>query len=246
MLNCFVIDDELPAIDVLEKYVKKIGLLNLIGSTTDPVEGIKVISEKKVDVVFLDIEMDHLSGMDVKRAIDPLIQVIFCTAHSEFAVESYEINAVDYLLKPISFERFTKAIGKLQHASLAASFHNHIPLKNDYIFVQVGGKGKMVKVNLADILYIESKKNFIQFHLDNGRTILLNSTMKNIEDQLGSRSFIRTHNSFIVSFEKVSEFEKNIVRLKGSEVLIPLGAVYKGHFMERIRNDIPDKYKHDS
>jgi DNA-binding LytR/AlgR family response regulator len=237
MIKCIIIDDEQPAINVLEKYIKRIGNLHLLGTATDPVRGLALVKNNEADVVFLDIHMDEMNGIEVMNRLDPSVQVIFCTAYSEFAVESYELNVVDYLMKPISFERIAIAVTRLKSNDNTAvsATSNNVP--NDYFFVKADTKGKMIRINLNEIDYIEAKNNYMA--IQNGRhTILVYSTMKEIEKYLDPLHFVRIHKSFIIAFSKIAYIENNRVFLKNQQAKIPIGPMYKSTFMNIIHDKL--------
>jgi len=237
MIKCVIIDDEQPAINVLEKYIKRSENLQLAGTSTDPLTGIEIIKNNDAEVVFLDIQMDEMTGIEVMNMLDPSIQVIFCTAYSEFAVESYELNAVDYLMKPVSFDRFAKAVKRIKpkdNTDVSAIF-NSVP--DDYFFVKAETKGKMIRINLDEIDFIEARNNYIAIHNGNHYTMVY-STMKDIEKDLAPPRFLRIHKSFIIALSKIAHIDKNMVLLKNHQVEIPIGQMYKSTFMNIIHDKL--------
>ncbi|MDE3234531.1 MAG: response regulator transcription factor [Bacteroidota bacterium] len=190
MIKCFVIDDEQPAIKVIENYIKRIPILQLVGVETNPIKGLEIVKTTQIDLLFLDIQMDEMSGIDVAASLNETIKVIFCTAYSEFAVMSYELNAIDYLMKPISFARFTKAI---QRVSAEESAGKQKDIDDDYIFVRTEHKGKMVKIDFRDIDYIEGRSNYIAFHMG-AKYILAHISLREMEERLPTSSFMRSIN----------------------------------------------------
>lgn len=237
MIKCVIIDDEQLAINVLEKYIKRISTLQLVGTAIDPIAGIELIKNNKADVAFLDIHMDEMTGIEVMNMLNPSVQIIFCTAYSEFAVESYDLDAVDYLMKPISFDRFTKAVKRIKINSSAHVDTSQENIPDDYIFVKAETKGKMIRINLDDIDYVEAKNNYIAIH-NGSHTTLVYSTMKEIENYLSPLHFIRIHKSFIIALSKISHIEKNMVVLKNIEVKISIGQTYKDDFLNKINNKL--------
>jgi two-component system, LytTR family, response regulator len=234
MINCFIIDDEQHAIDILIHYVEQTPHLNLIGSATNPIEALQVVSTQKVDLIFLDVQMPDLSGIDFIKAIHGKAKVILTTAYSEFALESYELDVVDYLLKPIRFPRFLSAVQK------AVKEINENPLTisdkgDDFIFVKTEAKGKLLKINLADIDYIEGMKNYVAIYRSGQKTLVYTS-MKELEERLHVNNFIRVHKSFIIPVNKITGIEGNIVRLKNVQAEIIIGESYKNELMDIIRN----------
>lgn len=240
MISCVIIDDEQLAIDVIERYVKKIPVLHLIGSAVNPLDGIKLIQTNKVDVVFLDIQMDEINGLEVMKIIGNNTKVVFCTAFSEFAVESYDLNAIDYLMKPIPFNRFLKAVQRVSDTLLAESISIMEAIPNDYIFVKTGQKGKMIKIDLDDIDYIEGMSNYIAVQRGKEK-ILVYSTMKEVEERLPQSQFMRVHKSYIVALQQITTIESNEILMKNQQQKIPLGNNYKDLFMEKMKNKLLKK-----
>ena len=237
MIKCAIIDDEQPAINVLVNYIKRIDQLELIGTATNPLRGVDMINKGGIDVVFLDIQMDEMTGIEVMNMLNSSIQVIFCTAFSEFAVESYELNALDYLVKPISFDRFMKAIRKIKNFSDKRERKETEDIPGDYIFVKTEAKGKMLKVDLDDIDYVEAKNNYVAIH-SNKRSILVYSTMRDIETALSSSNFIRIHKSFIVPISKISLVEKNFIMINNRKEQIPISKTYKTEFINLVKHKL--------
>lgn len=233
MIRCIIVDDEQHAIDILEHYVSQTPQLTLAGSSTNPIEALHMVTELKADLVFLDIQMPELSGIDFIKAIKGKCQVILTTAYSEFAIESYELDVVDYLLKPIRLPRFLSAV---QKASKIIEETNPRQVENDddFIFVKTESKGKLLKINLADIDYIEGMKNYVAIYCSGKRTMVYTS-MKDIEENLPRKKFLRVHKSFIISVPKISGIEGNMVKLHGVTADIIVGETYKHDLMEIIR-----------
>lgn len=237
MIKCFIIDDEQPAINVLENYIKRVPYLQLVGTATNPILGIELISSTKAELVFLDIQMDEMSGIDVMKVLPDNIKVIFCTAFSEFAVTSYELNAVDYLMKPIPFDRFAAAIKKISPLNITSPANEAVITSNDYIFVKTEQKGKMVKIDLDDIDFIEAMNNYIAFYRGNSKTLVY-STMKEIEEHLPSSKFIRIHKSYIIALNKIASVDNNCIILKNRSEQIPISLTYKTAFMQMLSNKV--------
>ncbi|MCD2424378.1 LytTR family DNA-binding domain-containing protein [Niabella pedocola] len=236
MIKCAIIDDEQSAINVLTNYIKRVSDLELVGTSTDPLKGLELIRSAKPDVVFLDIQMDEVTGIELINMLDQEIQVVFCTAFSEFAVESYDLDAVDYLMKPIPFDRFMKAIRKIRKLLSAGPEKNgNEEIADDYIFVKAESKGKVLRVNFADIDFIEAKNNYIAFHCGK-RIIMVYSTMKEIENSLSSSNFKRIHKSFIIPISKISLIQSNFLMLKNREDQIPIGKTYKSELLNLVNH----------
>jgi len=237
MINCLIVDDEQHAIDILVHYVKQTPHLNLVATTINPIEALQIIATQKVDLIFLDIQMPELSGMDLIKAINGKAKVILTTAYSEFALESYELDVVDYLLKPIRFPRFLQAVQKVvkEAEDHAEEDHTIVVPEDDYIFVKTESKGKLLKINLCDIDYIEGMKNYVAIYCG-GKKTLVYTSMKDLEERLSKKQFIRVHKSFIIPIAKITGIEGNLLRLKNVNAEILIGDNYKADLMEIIRN----------
>lgn len=237
MIKCVIIDDEQPAINVIKNYINRLPDLKLIATETNPIAGIEIIKAEKPDLVFLDIQMDEMNGIEVMKTINKITKVIFCTAYSEFAVTSYELDAVDYLMKPIDFNRFVKAVQRVtDNVGQQSPVHTE-SLPNDYIFVKTGQRGKMLKIDLDDIDYVEAMNNYIAFY-QGGRKIMAHLTMKEIEERLPTGSFMRIHKSYIIALKQISGMENNELILKKNSGRIPIGANYKDIFMKRMEQKL--------
>ncbi|AXY77436.1 DNA-binding response regulator [Paraflavitalea soli] len=235
MIRCLIVDDEQHALDILLHYIGQTPLLQLVASTTNPLEALQIVATQKVDLIFLDIQMPELSGIDFVRSINGKSKVILTTAYSEFALEGYDLDVVDYLLKPIRLPRFLAAVQKAATAlnNAAAEPVKEQPV-DDYIFVKTESKGKLLKINLADIDYIEGMKNYIAIYAG-GKKILVYSAMKDIEERLPARQFIRVHKSFIIAIDRITGIEGNRVLLKGITAEIVAGENYKPELMKIVK-----------
>jgi two-component system, LytTR family, response regulator len=252
MITCIIVDDEQPAIDVIEHYVKQIPSLQLLASFTNPLQALQLLNEKPVDLLFLDIQMPEISGIDLIRAIKGRSKVILTTAYSEFVSEGFELEVADYLLKPVSFPRFLAAVQRVQQTQ-AASVSSRAPgalpqaksiettgeddSADDYFFVKTELKGKILKINLKEIDYIEGMKNYVAIHHDGARTMAL-LNMKDLEDRLPARYFMRIHRSYIIALEKIIAIDGNTVFLRKIKEGILLGETYKPAFLERMKGKI--------
>lgn len=237
MINCIIVDDEQHAIDILVHYVKQTPHLSLVATTTNPIEALQIIATQRVDLIFLDIQMPELSGMDLIKAINGKAKVILTTAYSEFALESYDLDVVDYLLKPIRLPRFLQAVQKVIKESEEEGDENHslTDTEGDYIFVKTESKGKLLKINLDEIDYIEGMKNYVAIYCG-GKKTLVYTSMKDLEERLSKKQFIRVHKSFIIPIAKITGIEGNLLRLKNVTAEILIGDNYKADLMEIIRN----------
>ncbi|MDP9047384.1 MAG: LytTR family DNA-binding domain-containing protein [Bacteroidota bacterium] len=223
--TCLIVDDEPPALKVLESYIKQIQTLELAGKCSNAFEAMRGLSERQVDILFLDIKMPQLSGVEFLRSLRNPPKVIFTTAYKEYAVEAFDLEAADYLLKPVSLERFIKAINKV------CSREDGIP---EYIQEEAGSKTapflyfradrKMVKVMLDTILYVESLKDYIKIIRENDKPLVVKQTITSMEDMLPANKFVRIHRSFIVAINKVTAFTQLDIEIGGIE--IPIGRAY--------------------
>ena len=239
MINCIIVDDEQHAIDILVHYVRQTPYLHLAGTSTNPIEALQLVTTQKAELVFLDIQMPDLSGIDFIKAIQGRAKVILTTAYSEFALESYELDVVDYLLKPVRLPRFLQAVQKvmkeLDEPATEHGAHAMAAVEDDYIFVKTESKGKLLKINLDEIDYIEGMKNYVAV-LRAGQKTLVYTSMKDMEERLPKKQFIRVHKSFIIPIARITGIEGNLLRLKNVAAGIMIGENYKPDLMEIIRN----------
>ncbi|TQD40559.1 LytR/AlgR family response regulator transcription factor [Haloflavibacter putidus] len=227
--TCLIIDDEPPAIRVLEKFVKMVKELELLASSTKPIEALELIRQRQPDIIFLDIQMPTITGLELSKLIKYDAKIIFTTAYPQFAVEGFELNAVDYLLKPIAFPRFLEAIEKAKKSSTKNK--NEQTKQEDYFFIKTDGKNNFSKVQLAQILYLESIKNYVIIHTKNEQLVTYN-TLKNLQENLPKNNFIKIHKSFIVAINKIEKTQSYSVFINNKE--LPLGETYKTAFFEKI------------
>lgn len=232
MTTCIIVDDEQHAIDVLTHYVNRIPSLEIVASFTNPLQALQFLNERSVDLLFLDIQMPEISGLDLIRAIGGRSKVILTTAYSEFVSDGFELEVTDYLLKPVSFPRFLKAVQRV--AIPPPGIPAEEDLAGDYFFVKTELKGKMLKINFKDIDYIEGMKNYVAIHHDGTKTLAY-LNMKDLEDRLPSRYFMRIHRSYIIALEKIVAIEGNTVQLRKIKEEILLGETYKASFLERMK-----------
>lgn len=227
-LKCVIVDDEPPAIRLLVKHLEKVSFLVLIKTFTNSLEALQFIEKNEIDLLFLDVQMPELTGIQLSKIIDKKTNIIFTTAYSQFALESYEVAAVDYLLKPIEFERFYKAVSKINTSSFTQE--NLLePTNSTFFFFKTDGKNKFSKVFLDDILYIESLKNYIAIQLKDEQ-IITYSTLKSIKESLPENTFIQTHKSFIVALKHIDKIDNDSVWIQKKE--LPIGNTYKKLFFE--------------
>ena len=237
MITCIIVDDEQHAIDILVHYVKQTPYINLVGTTTNPLEALQIVNTQQVDLVFLDVQMPELSGIDFVKAINGKCKIILTTAYSEFALEGFDLDVVDYLLKPIRLPRFLQAVQKAINLIKDASAQ-HAVLENeedDYLFVKTESKGKLLKINLADIDYIEGMKNYVAIYRTGQKTLVYTS-LKEMEERLPQKRFMRVHKSFIIPIGKIIGIEGNILRLQNVQAQVLIGESYKNDLMELVKN----------
>ncbi|WP_299524048.1 LytTR family DNA-binding domain-containing protein [Winogradskyella sp.] len=227
-MTCIIIDDEPLAVDLLESYVSKVENLKLIGTFNNPLDALKLLRETSVDVLFLDIQMPEITGVEFKKIIRPEVKVIFTTAYSEYALESYDLNAVDYLLKPITFQRFLQAVEKVQEKTVSIQPDDGI----DYLFVKTEYRHQ--KIVFSDILYLKGLSDYVAIQTKEGKVLTLQN-MKDFEQILPKNKFIRVHKSYIVSLEHIEFIERNRIVIEGE--YIPIGATYKDAFWKQINGE---------
>lgn len=233
-LRCAVIDDEPLALDLLESYILKTDFLQLVGRYNSALTAMKSIKEEAVDLLFLDIQMPDLSGMDFAKLVDPETRIIFTTAFSQYAVEGYRANALDYLLKPISYKDFREAADKaLQWFELCKNKDEELsPQTPECIYVK--SEYRIMRINLKDILYIEGLKDYVKFYLEGeSKPILSLMNMKALEEYLPSSQFLRIHRSYIIQINKISIIERG--RIVFGKNYIPISESNKEIIQEYIR-----------
>ena len=226
-ISCLAVDDEPPALDVIRKYISSVQSLELVATCSDAVEALNFIRQRSVDLIFLDIQMPQILGTDFLRTLKKPPKVIFTTAFRKFAIEGFELDAVDYLLKPISFERFLKAVNKVMDASLNGTLtieneqQNKVTADNSVYF---RSDRKMIKVNLADILYIESLKDYIKVVATTG-TVITKQSISSVEESLPKYIFIRVHRSYIVAINKIQSYNHELIWIANHE--LPISRMYR-------------------
>lgn len=229
-LNCWIVDDEPLALSLLESYVKKVPFLALTGKYTSAVSAMNDISDdKQVDVMFLDIQMPEVNGMEFARVVPQRTRIVFTTAFSEYALEGYKVNALDYLLKPFSFTEFLAAAQKarLWFDMMQASTQGNGVVEKVGIFVK--SDYKLIHILFDDILYIEGLKDYVKIYTVNEpKPILSLISLKLLEEELPSDRFMRVHRSYIIRKNKIENIHKNRIRIAGRE--IPVGETYRRQF----------------
>ena len=233
-LRCLLIDDEPPALKILASYISNINGLEIVAQCKNAIEALDILHQKTIDVIFLDIKMPKILGTEFLKNLSHPPKVIFVTAYRDYAVEGYELDAVDYLVKPVSFERFFKAITKLNRAIDKEAVTTSIEYtSNPEAFVYLKVDKDMKKIFVNDIVYIESWKDYVKLFLANGKSILVKQSISAMENLLSDHKFMRVHRSYMVSLNKISGYNGLSVQLDTKE--IPIGRLYKQVVMERLR-----------
>ncbi len=224
IIDCIIIEDEPLAMERTKGYVHKIPYLNLIGEFNNGLDALAFLKSNQVDLILLDIEMDDLTGIELLKTLENPPKVIITTAYENYALQGYELNIADYLLKPFGFERFLKAIEKT-----ANHFHNKAINEKDYLFIKT--EYRMEKVSFTDILYIEGMGDYRNIQTPNKKILTL-QTFGELEKYLPKDRFIRVHKSYVVSMDKIEFVERN--RIKIGDKRIPISDTYKGDFLQQI------------
>ncbi len=222
--NCLIIEDEPIAAEILEDYIAQVPFLHLVEKCDNAISALELLQNEKVDIIFLDIHLPKLKGLDFLKALIEPPQIVITSAYQEYALEGYELNVVDYLLKPIEFNRFIMAVNKLKHPNESELLDNKAAatLERSYLFFNVNKK--KVKMFLDEILYIESFKEYIKI-VSKAKTILTKFTLGEIEDILNKDNFLRTHRSFIVAKDKIDAFTAADIEINKQQ--IPIGRSYR-------------------
>lgn len=241
-LHCAIVDDEPLALGLLESYVKKTPLLELNGAYSSAIQAMKNLPENPVNLIFLDIQMPELNGLEFSRMIPQDTRIIFTTAFEQYALDGYKVNALDYLLKPISYSDFMQAVNKavkwfeLQQKAEENS-NNLIQTSSESNYIYIKSDYKLIQINLDKILYIEGLKDYIKIHLeDEPRPILSLVSMKAMEDKLPSSRFLRVHRSFIVQKQKIKVIDKG--RIVFGKEYIPISDSYKQELQNYVNEHI--------
>lgn len=239
-MNCIIVDDEPLAVELIESFVQKVPQLNLVGMFNNAIDAMQSINSNSVDLVFLDIQMPNITGIEFAKSLKHPPLIIFTTAYSNYAVEGFNLDAVDYLVKPIPFDRFLKAVNKASELynlkKQKPAIENPKPeqhgLSEKYIMVKADYS--LLRVDLDKILYIEGLKDYLKIFIEGRKAILTISSFKNIESKLPSEYFIRVHRSYIVSLPKIESIQRH--RIKINKELIPIGDIYKSNFYNKIED----------
>lgn len=237
-IRCAILDDEPMAVALLSKYVEKISSFELVKATTNPFEILELIAKTSIDVLFIDIQMPELTGIQMMEMLGNKTKFVITSAYSEYALKGYEHNVVDYLLKPISFDRFYKCIQKIE----SLSQEKPVPATPEVVvkteekpeeFLFIKTDGKLVKINLNDLLLVEGLKDYLYLHLKSEKLIVLD-TLKEFEAKLPASDFMRVHKSYIIRLDQIETIERNRVFIQKN--IVPIGETYKIKFQDWVKS----------
>ncbi|MGR7814223.1 LytR/AlgR family response regulator transcription factor [Lacinutrix undariae] len=240
MMKCVIIDDEPLAIDVIESYLEKIGGIEIVATCTNPLEAITLLNKNNVDLVFLDIEMPNLSGIDLVKSITNIPQFIFTTAYPQYALEGFNLNATDYLVKPIPFHRFITAVSRAKekfqlenttNCNVSSAGPTNIREEDKFIFVK--SEYENIKIDIDNIKYIQGLKDYLKIYdTKSNKAIITLSSFKDILSKLPENQFIRIHRSFVVNITHIRALQKTKVVI--DDIRIPIGETYKADVLSRL------------
>jgi DNA-binding LytR/AlgR family response regulator len=234
-IRCLVIDDERLTREYIKNYISKIPQLELVSEFNSPLKAVDLIKSGKVDLLFLDIQMPDITGLDFIKSLQSKPEVIFTTAYQEYALEGYNLNVIDYLLKPFSFDRFFQAVNKVidkignmqrEAGESVISEQSQTTIENTYLTIRADRK--FYKINFTDLMYIEGQKAYVTFHTANKKITAL-ASLKELEESLPGTQFIRIHKSYIVAIKEISSLEGNLLEVFNTK--LPVGKIYKDEVM---------------
>ena len=231
--RCLLVDDEPPALDILRRYVQDVPMLQVVGECHHALAAFECLRQTHVDIIFLDIQMPRLLGTDFLKTLSNPPRIIFTTAFRDYAVDGFELGAIDYLLKPYSFERFLKAVHKVLELD-----HKPAPTQREPVqsatdkFLYVRADRKMVKVMIQEVLYVESLKDYVRIHMPTYQ-VITKQTISSLEEMLPEDEFMRIHRSFIVPIKRIDSYNQHAVFINKNE--LPVGPLYKNELMKRLQ-----------
>jgi DNA-binding LytR/AlgR family response regulator len=231
MIKAIALDDEPPALKVIESFSHRVGFIELVKTFTSPDEALKHLHKFPVDLIFLDIRMPSISGLQFRKKLPQDLMVIFTTAYSEYAVEGFNVNAIDYLLKPFSYDRFMQAVNKA--GEFYKYYHNLETAVQQYLFIRADYS--LVKIMLDDIVYIEGLDDYVKIHTSARKPLVARMTMKAMMEKLPAKSFARVHRSFIVPINRIEKIRNKIISIGDAE--IPVGQSYEQAVNELFSKD---------
>jgi DNA-binding LytR/AlgR family response regulator len=232
-IKCIAVDDEPLAVKKIAGYIQKIPFLELVVECRSAFEAMNILSKGDIQLLFIDINMPDINGMEFVKSLTNKPHIVFTTAYSEYAVEGFQVDAVDYLLKPITFNNFLKAANKVKNLIELNAKNNQESIKTTANHLFVKSEYKLIRIELDDIKYIESQHEYIKIHLIKSKPVMTKLSMKSIEEQLPSDRFMRVHRSYIVNLSKIQVVERNRIVFDG-KVYIPVSDQYKEKFQEYI------------
>lgn len=231
--RCLLVDDEALALDILEEYINRLDQLELVAKFQNPVEAFEMLQQEKIDLLFVDIQMPHLSGLELIKNLSNPPKIILTTAFRDYAVEGFELNVADYLLKPISFERFLKSVSRITSLpSYDKVYANQGVGEQDDLFLYVKSDKKMIKIFIKDILFIESLGSYIQIFTPE-KKIVCYKRISEFEEKLSPQGFYRVHRSFVVSLNKIDTYSASVIEIGTHK--IPIGRNHKNDFIDKMR-----------
>lgn len=227
MIKCIIVEDETLAQDVIQAHLQRTDQFELVGICSNALEAKEVLSKQEVDLIFLDIQLPGMSGLNFLRTLQSPPLVVLTTAYAEYALESYEFNVIDYLLKPVSFERFSKTVNKIAEGKLFSGTDKNDGSSHDHIFIK--SNGKFFKVDFSEIIYIEGMKDYLKIHTPD-YTLVTHQTMSEMEKTLPARQFLRVHKSYIAALAYIKSISANNIDLNKTN--IPVGINYKDKVLQ--------------
>ena len=235
MIRTLIVDDEPLALDIMETYIDRLPDLELVAKCDNAIDANEILQKEKIDLLFLDIQMPQMTGLELVKSLSNPPKLVFTTAYEEYAIDGFELNAVDYLMKPIAFDRFMKAVNKVKE-SLGQKGAQQQASDDDFFFVKADKK--LIKIHFSEILYIEGLKDYVIIKKEQGRVIAL-QTMKSLESKLPSNIFMRVHRSYIVNIKKIKAIIGNAIEIleSGQAKHIPIGKNYKDDLIAIIESN---------
>ncbi|SEP40309.1 LytTR family DNA-binding domain-containing protein [Mucilaginibacter sp. OK283] len=221
-MNCLIVEDELPALELLADTIRQVPFLNLLGTARNASDAMSWLDLYNIDLMFLDVEMPGITGLEFLRSLTRPPLVILVSAYEQYALQGFELNVVDYLVKPVPFSRFLKAVRKAQ--SILKNLHTVgtlTPSETEYVFINANYS--LVKVILSDIMYVEGLKDHVKIHLVSGKTVITRLLLKDVEEKLSSGKFMRVHRSYIIALDKLDTIQKTQVMIQGIEIPVSDG-----------------------
>ncbi|TDO22444.1 LytR/AlgR family response regulator transcription factor [Pedobacter duraquae] len=230
-MNCLIVDDELLAVELIEDNLRKIPFLKHVASCRNAIDALHVVREQQIDLIFLDIKMPGISGLEFIQAMEKPPMIVLITAFEHYALEAFNLNVVDYLVKPVNFARFFSAVGKAHDLfTLRNKPAIQMPSSESHFFVNAGYS--LVKIRMTDIAYIEGLKDYVKIILVNDKPVITRINLKDLTEKLPQHDFMRVHRSFIIALDKIESVQKYQVIIRKAE--IPIGESYRETLMEYI------------